>query len=362
MTSRLTNNLETPDNLTNRERDLIQTFVINGHSLGFARQMTGLIMNRDMDNINASVIKTLVTNQVEYQKKRLNPQDVEVVIDINEEVKTKLVSYFGFVDLKFKSPDAIKQKHRNRLNENRNNLNQNNVDGSTTFQYGMSRFNEHTNLFDSCVDYSRSKKIYASTPHTQASAARVVVEHILVRDIPRSEKFIGIGIGYEQMMKRGLNCHICFPVYQTKNVGFRQYVNGPVIPGAVTRINKAEFSLRKYVNSVLRERASNHTVFRDFTYGTQKDSSFYESTGLQHRCFQSPEMCEEKANYAITMFSGSEYSVERLCNIMHLRGIQTLHGLEPASVTMLRNSTGRLPLFDQDFKIDLEQDVMLINN
>jgi hypothetical protein len=362
MTSRLSNNLETTDNLTNRERDLIHTFVINGHSMSFARQMTGLIMNRDMDNINASVIKTLVSNQVEYQKKRINPQDVEVVIDIDEEVKTRLVNYFNFVDLKFKSPDAIRHKHRSRLNENRDGSSPNGSEVNSPFQYGMSRFKENTNLFDSCVDHSRSKKSYASTPHTQASAARVVAEHILVRDIPRSEKFIGIGIGYEQMMKRGLNCHICFPVYQTKTLEFRQYTSGPVIPGAVTRINKAEFALRKYVNSVLRDRASNHTVFKDFNYGTQKDSSFYENTGLQHRCFQSPEMCEEKAGYGVTMFSGSEYSVERLCNIMHLRGIHTLHGLEPASVTMLRNSTGKLPLFDQDFKIDLEQDVMLINN
>jgi hypothetical protein len=50
-----------------------------------------------------------VKSQVEYQKKRLNPQDVEVVIDVSEEVKTKLVNYFNFVDLKFKSPDSIRR-------------------------------------------------------------------------------------------------------------------------------------------------------------------------------------------------------------------------------------------------------------
>jgi hypothetical protein len=174
--------------------------------------------------------------------------------------------------------------------------------------------------------------------------------------------FIGIGIGYEQMTKRGLKCHVRFPVYKTNEVGFRQYTNGSVIPNAVTRVNKSEFALRKYINNVLRDRTAQHNILKDFEYGTERTSSFYENTGLHHRCFQSPEMCDIRGNYGVTMFSAAEYSVERLCKIMHLRGIHTLHGFEPASTTMLRSASGTLLLFEQLFGIDLFKDTMRIYN
>jgi hypothetical protein len=62
------------------------------------------------------------------------------------------------------------------------------------------------------------------------------------------------------------------------------------------------------------------------------------------------------------MFSGTEYSVDRLVEIMHIRGIQVLHGFEPLSTAMLRSSSGYIPLFEQEFIIDLDKDTMDVYN
>jgi hypothetical protein len=58
MTSRYSNNnMNEDNNLSERERNIIQLFTVNGYSYSYARQATGIIINRDLANINASLLK-----------------------------------------------------------------------------------------------------------------------------------------------------------------------------------------------------------------------------------------------------------------------------------------------------------------
>ncbi|KAI9310067.1 hypothetical protein BX666DRAFT_1882687 [Dichotomocladium elegans] len=62
------------------------------------------------------------------------------------------------------------------------------------------------------------------------------------------------------------------------------------------------------------------------------------------------------------MFTAREYSIERLVRIMHIRGVEVLYGAEAMSKSMLRFSSGRMEMFEQDFIIDIERDEMRVYN
>ncbi|KAG1440492.1 hypothetical protein G6F57_019004 [Rhizopus arrhizus] len=169
-------------------------------------------------------------------------------------------------------------------------------------------------------------------------------------------------MGYENMMRRGLDCHVCFPLRNVEKLDDDMYRVGNTIPGAQSRVDRMEYSLRKHVLYTLREKARDHTAFKYFKYSELRAPYFYENTGKVKRCFDPSELCTHTARQAITAFSARQFSLQRLVEIMDVKGIEILHGAEPLSKSMLRFETGDIPLFEQTFYIDIAKDEMRIYN
>lgn len=312
-----------------------------GGSESFVHAFSSLLEKEKKDVVMNNILAQYTANADNLMSKRVDAMDVQVVTTTRQDIKDEIISHF----------DGYKIKFRDLTTSNDSKLAN---DVGTSIQ-----------KFDQYRMMKRPTRPYAITQHPKSHVMRQTLEALLVRYMDINERFLTIGVGYESFMRRGLKCHCCFPLFEVgvdENGNFFEDTTKQ-IPRAHARISRAEHSLRKHVRTLLRENPGRlNSVLAEFSYSGAPEPEFYEDTGLRYRCFRPPELCMENARQAITMFTAREYSLERLVRIMHVRGVEILYGAEALSKSMLRFSSGRMEMFEQDFIIDMERDEMRVYN
>ncbi|KAG0755621.1 hypothetical protein G6F22_008060 [Rhizopus arrhizus] len=343
-----------------RRRAIYDTFIQSGRSENFAAQMTELMLAKELKSHTDSVLTSILTRELIELKSKLPALDVQVALVTTEEVKNDTKDDFPGYLITFVEPKRVTPVNRTSWNAGVSSNIHLQVPGDNGLDFDNGR--SSPTGFISFIDLRESQRPYASTSHPKSSAARIVVEAILVRKMSLKERFLSLGMGYENMMRRGLDCHVCFPLRNVEKLDDDMYRVGNTIPGAQSRVDRMEYSLRKHVLYTLREKARDHPAFKYFKYSELRAPYFYENTGKVKRCFDPSELCTHTARQAITAFSARQFSLQRLVEIMDVKGIEILHGAEPLSKSMLRFETGDIPLFEQTFYIDIAKDEMRIYN
>lgn len=256
-----------------RRQAIYDTFIESGRSENFAAQMTELMLSRELKSHTDSVLTSILSRESIELKSKLPALDVQVAVNAEEEVKNEIRDNFQGFLLTFVEPKRVTSRDRASWNAGVSSGIRIQVNGDNGFVSESGRSSPTST--QSIADLRESQRPYASTSHPKSSAARIVVESILVRKISLKERFLTIGMGYENLMRRGLDCHACFPLKEIVKLDDGVYRVGETIPGAQSRVERAEYSLRKHVFNMLREKAKDHPAFKYFKYSELRAPYFY---------------------------------------------------------------------------------------